>query len=336
MGVALAGAGTVLAIIGVVTWSGDNLDIADFTGEAAEGSKTLGIVLSLVVVAVGYALQVAFPRGPLAASGTVAATLGVPSLLFFLTFDLEDAFVGETPFSIDAVLLLSAVIWVASYIVGPGRGRPFPLGAALVVVWIYVIEKTEGIISLPFIVIGSFAGGGSAPDQPDFTTIGILSLLFAAGYYGAALVLDRSDREGLGTPFIAAGVVPLVVGVASLADEIEQVGVGILSIALGLALAAIGANGLRRFTTWLGAGGVVFGLLLLIDEAVGDSATGSGIAAIIVGAAVVFGAQLLAEVINEPDEIADTDGDDPYAPSGFEPPPPSPPTAPPTSTMTPF
>jgi hypothetical protein len=303
LGVVLAGAGMVLTIIGVLSWSGDEL------GEGTGGSdKGLGIVLSLAVVAAGYALQALYRRGPLAAAGTVAATLGVPSLLFFLTFDADKALEGEPPFSLDAVLLVSAVIWLVSYAIGPGRGRPFPLGTALVVLWLYVVEKSEGVIALPFTLFGDLVAGGLGEDlgrsQPDVTNIGALSMLFAAGYYVASLLLDRTGRHGIATPVLAAGVLPLVVGIATLSDDLDTAGVGIVSVILGFIVASIGTAGIgRRFTSWFGGAGVVFGVLLLIDEAVGDSSRNAGIVAIIVGVGVVILAQALSMATNEPDEM---------------------------------
>src|SRR5436190_2666916 len=87
MSISLAGSGCVLGIVGVLVLAADT-GLDDDTGEF---SRLPGILLSALVVAAGYYLLAFVRRGPVATAGAVAAALGVPAFMFFVTFD-EDAF----------------------------------------------------------------------------------------------------------------------------------------------------------------------------------------------------------------------------------------------------
>jgi hypothetical protein len=82
----------------------------------------------------------------------VMLSLGVPATLFFMTFDDS----ALPPFSIDLVLLGSTAAWVMSYVAGPGKGRLFYLGAALLGAWLTMLELVESVFSFPFSSIGGF------------------------------------------------------------------------------------------------------------------------------------------------------------------------------------
>ena len=59
-------------------------------------------------------------EGPLATAGTVAAALGVPAFMFFVTFDEN----GLPPYNTEAILIVSTAVWLGTYVVGPGQGPP--------------------------------------------------------------------------------------------------------------------------------------------------------------------------------------------------------------------
>src|SRR5687767_2378034 len=83
--VSLAGAGCALGVLGVLILAGDT-GLDDDTGEF---SQVPGLVLSGLLVALGYFVLSATRRGALATAGTVAAAIGAPAFMFFLTFDEE-------------------------------------------------------------------------------------------------------------------------------------------------------------------------------------------------------------------------------------------------------
>jgi hypothetical protein len=134
--VTLAGAGCILAVSGLQLIAGD----AQAPEDGGDGTNIPGIILSLLVVAAGFVLMHFFREQPASAAGVAAVVLGTPSLLFFLTFD-ENSF--ELPFSAEAVLGGSALLWLIAYVVGPGSGRPLLLGGALLFGWLFVIQVTE-------------------------------------------------------------------------------------------------------------------------------------------------------------------------------------------------
>ena len=96
-------------------------------------------MLLLVVVVAGLLLPPTV-EGPLATAGAVAATFGVPPLLFFVTFD-EGSF---PPYSTDAILFLSTAAWAIGYLVGPARSRALFLGAAGIGLWTTLLQVDRG------------------------------------------------------------------------------------------------------------------------------------------------------------------------------------------------
>jgi hypothetical protein len=134
--VTIAAAGCILAVGGLQLIAGD----AQAPEDGGDGSNIPGIVLSLLVVAAGFVLLHFFREQPASAAGVAAVVLGMPTLMAYLTFD-ENAF--DAPFSWEAVLGGSALLWLIAYVVGPGSGRPLLLGAALLFGWLFVVQVTE-------------------------------------------------------------------------------------------------------------------------------------------------------------------------------------------------
>jgi len=104
---------------------------------------------------------------------------------------------------------------------------------------------------------------------------------------------------------------------------------GLLSIAAGLAVGAVGATSHRRFTVWIGAFGATVGVIVLTAK-IADSTTNSGSGShpgavfgaftIAFGAAMVVVAALAGRVLHEP-----ASGDEPPAlPAPLAPLPPDP------------
>jgi hypothetical protein len=303
--ISLAGAGCALAVAGVVTISGD----AQVGEDGFDGSRVPGILLCLVLAAAGYVLLHWFAESPAATAGVTAIALAVPPFFYFLTFDAD----GTPPWSAEGILALSALVWLVSYVMGPARGRPLLLGAGLVAVVLLAFQLTEEPFSAgfettfvdespfapaepfpsdePFPGDDEFAGQG---DEPDPTTLGIISLVFGAAYLVAARLLDRRGFAGTATPFVVASLAAIPAGIAFLGEDLEQAGAGGAAIVAGLVVAWLGARGGRRASTVIGAGGVALGIVLIIADAMEESSpTSIGVALLIAGGAVALGAQLL-------------------------------------------
>lgn len=322
VGIALAGAGALIAIGGAIGIAGDQLTTSD-----GDLQRIPGVLISAALIAVGLFVLTKSSSGPFATAAATAAALGIPTLLFFVTVDDGDF----PPFSFDAVLLVSTVAWLALYVVGPARGRMLLLALALVVAPIFVMEQVEEISGVPESVgevFGQTFFGGYpddmtydedgfpvidetttfeepvAPEFPDPTNLGAIALAFGLVYVGAGLVLARAGFDGTGTPFSAIGGIALLIGIAFLADDLKDVGSGLALVVLGLLVLVVGAVAARRFTTWFGGFLVGVGVLVLVAEALGDDSSGltSSIVFLLVGLAVVFAAHLVAAVLGEPAE----------------------------------
>lgn len=309
--IALAAAGCALVVLGSLVVGGDGLGDGD-----GGGSRFPGLLLTLAVVVAGFVVLTRERSGPIATAGSVASTLAIPPVLFFLTFDAGSL----PPYSTDTILMLSTAAWVAAWLFGPGRGRPLYLGAAAVGLWATVLQVTEGVFDFPFVFpallfgqltiadspaltpIDEGFGFGGGLGIPDPTTVGILSLLVGVGYLVLVHGWDRRGRVGAATAVVPGGLLALAVGVAFLAADLEGAGTGVLLLALGTAVAALGATLARRATTWLGAAGAAFGALLVVGE-ITDDATPGGLLLILAGGGIVAGAEALRRATEEPDEL---------------------------------
>lgn len=312
-GVALAAAGVVLAIVGVVVWSagyfadGFHLHFDESSAgptTSGTGRRFLGAGLSFLVVLTGYALLVMRRRGPLASAGAIAAALGVPLTLLFLTLDPTG---GSGPFNIDAVLLISVLVWLVTYVFVPvAQGRPFFLGLAALYLASWAEFKAAPTSVVAFAVrLSPLSDGGDPVPRPGTGAVAATGLIFGVGYYVIAAVLDRRGRPGAGVAFVVAGLVATLSGVVAAAPGFGADGTGVLLIALGLVLGALGARAGRRFTTWVWAAAFVVGVVLVVADLAPDDVTAAGIALVIVGGVVVVAAQVYATVSREPDDMPD-------------------------------
>jgi hypothetical protein len=326
--IAIAGAGCALGILGVLIVAGDT-GVDDSSGDF---NQLPGIVLSALVVAAGFFVLATAREGAMATGGTVAAALGVPPLMFFLTFD-ENSF---APYSAEGILIVSTVVWLGAYLVGPGRGRPFFLGSGLIALWLTVLQLTEKVFDVPFspwswfffgtptfestgseidpttgeIIGGDFSGDGFGPSfhSPDPATIGMLSLGLGVAFLVCGRLLDKGGRHGAATPFAFAALPCLTIGVIALAPDLEAAGSGLLMVAIGLALAYLGATVWRRATTWIGGGVAALGLAVFLGDMAGDSATTAGMLFIAGGIGLVFAGHAIAVALTEPHEMVVTYG----------------------------
>jgi hypothetical protein len=310
LGVTMAAAGAALAVVGAIALGGDRL--AGSSG--AKGSQYPGLAISLIVVVLGAALTAVHRNGPLAAAGVAASATALVPLAFFLTYSDTPSLSGS-PISFGTILLLSSVGWTLGYLVGPGRGHAFFLGAALLGSWLWVLEVTEHVFSFPTqLIFGFFStasfgdvGSSSSPfgtlgNGPSPETIGVYTLVFAGAYLVAAGMLDRRDHRGVATPFTFAGVITLIEGISLFADDLKQAGTGFAFLVAGLGLAYLGATAGRRLTNWVG-GILVFGGTTAIVAEPFDTITSFAIAEMVAGAAVVIAAHIIATTLHEPAEV---------------------------------
>src|SRR3546814_412352 len=251
----------------------------------------------------------------MAAAGTVAAALGVPALLVFLTLDVNDF----PPYSTDLILIGTTVAWLGSYLIGPGRGRPFFLGAGLIGLWFTILQLTEGVFDFPFALISGFSmafessfdssgsemgGGPFSPsfDAPDPTTMGVLSLALGIGYLVVTRRLDRHQRHGVATPFALATLPTMYVGTLLMADDLEQAGTGLLLMLVGGGLAYHGSTVGRRGTAWVGGATTAIGAAVFLSDMT-DDATIGGMLFLAAGIGLVAAGHAVATALNEPDEM---------------------------------
>jgi hypothetical protein len=311
LSITLAAVGAVLVLGGALVWalgyliSGLDLDFgSDDASLTADGQdrRFLGFVLFLACVVIGYVLVIARRTGALATAGAVAGAFGVPLAVLFLSFDLTDVSRGDLPFSLDATYLVSIVVWLISYFAVPGaRGRPFYLGIAAAALSAYIGVKAAGADSLVRTTVDTV--GTRSVSGTDTDTIAAVGLVLGLAYYAIAALLDRRGYHGAAIGMVYAAFVTTVGGVITAAPSFEQVGTGILLIALGAVLGWYGARFGRRFTTWAWLTGRLIGVVLVVAKAFEDSYTGAGITLIVVGVLVAIAAHALASATREAPDV---------------------------------
>lgn len=313
--IAIAGAGCALAVLGVLIVAGD-------TGASDDDfNRVPGIILSALVVGAGFFTLSSVRQGAMATAGAAAAALGVPPLMFFLTFDEN----GFPPYSTTGILVVSTIAWLMTYAVGPGRGRPFFLGAGLIGLWFTIMQVTEEVFDAPFLFLGAFGAGfstvgesefdgsefggsgfdGPVFDMPDPSTLGILSLGLGVGYLLLCRWLDTRGHHGSATPFALATIPTLFAGALFLADDLEQAGTGLLLLIIGAGLAYHGATVGRRVTAWIGGAATSIGAATFLGDMT-DDATIGGLLFLAAGIGLVAAGHAIASALREPDEMVVT------------------------------
>ena len=279
--VSLAAAGCALAFIGVLVLAGDT-GLDDDTGDF---SRIPGLLLSALVVALGYFVLSATRTGALATAGTVGASLGVPAFMFFLTFDQD----GFPPYNTEAILYVTTAVWLGSYLVGPAKGRPWFLGSGLIGFWFSVLELVENVFEAPFAFMGFFGSSAAMEFEETGEAIGGSGDLGSSGFEGDVDTgfggdvdtgFGGGDFEGdLGTG--GSGQDPFAF------DPPDPATVGLLSLALGVAFVLIGRwldrNGRHGMATPFAFAAIpclAAGVIGLSDDL---EASGSGLLLVVIG-----------------------------------------------------
>jgi hypothetical protein len=256
----------------------------------------LGAGLAAVVTVLGYVALISVRRGALATAGVVAAGVGVPLTIAFLTLDFGQ-FGGGTPINSDAVFWVSVIVWVASYLFVPGaRGHTFYVFLVAYGFYLYVLSKNIGSVEFDL-----FSRGGSP--FHGLGTIAALSLVIGLGYYVLAFALDRTGRFGPATGLVYPAFNATAVGILAWAPDLHLLGSGIVTVLIGLTVCLYGGTFGRRLTCFAAAVAVAVGIGLLIRKAAPHDGNAAGIGFILVGIAVVAAAVLVATALAERDDM---------------------------------
>ncbi|MGH9032608.1 MAG: hypothetical protein ACRDZV_10820, partial [Acidimicrobiia bacterium] len=266
-----AGGGALLAV-GVLVLG---FDLGD-----DDGSTMPGALFCALLIAAAIVLLFRMP-GPVRSGCVAALVLGVPGLWFFLTT------IESSSGSTTALQLLSFASFLGLFLVPPTRGRAILLGLALLFLWSFVTGEVAGINKLAeiqtesssdVIVSDDFDDGDfeefdedeeTFPESNAETDAGVVSLIFGGAYLAAAWVLDRRRLVGLGTPFVAIGIIAAATGVIIVGIDAGAIGGGVLAVAVGVGIGFVGARGFdRRASVWLGALTAVVGITVVIEDIV--------------------------------------------------------------------
>jgi hypothetical protein len=272
---ALAGVGIAMALFG------------------STDRNLLGAGLAAVLVVVGYLLAFTRRGGPLATAGVVAAGVGVPLAITFLTLDVQNS----SGINYDAVFWVSVIVWGVSYAVVPGmRGHTFFVFLVASQLLSYVLSKTTDNVTAGLAT-------GSGPSLPGHGTLAAIGLGFGLVYYAIAFVLDRSGRHGPATGLVYPAFAATAGGIIAWSPDLELTGTGLVTIVVGLLVCWYGGRYGRRVTCFAAGGAVALGIGLLIADATRDGIK-AGITFLLVGLAFVAIAALLAHALDEPDDMA--------------------------------
>ncbi|MGI8685609.1 MAG: hypothetical protein ACR2MO_11080 [Acidimicrobiales bacterium] len=280
IGQAVAGAGGALVAAGAVALGGQRW--------SSSGSAGLGVILTAAVLVAGLAVMARLPP-PVAVAGVGASGVAAPALAFFVSAG------GGFP-SLREVAILAAILLAALYALGPWRGHTFHLTILVVAGW--VLALSVGGFGLERSFFGGFATVGDA-----FSTAGAASMVLGVIYLGLGSWLHDGGLEGMATPFLGVAALALPAGAFAVVRDLPDAGQGVVALAVGAAVALVGARCRRRGTTWFGLAVAVFGVLALADS-VSDRTGVVAVVVVLAGAGLVYLAPLVAALVGEPSPVA--------------------------------
>lgn len=337
---AIAGGAGVLVSFGVIGFGGD------LYPHDGHGPGWAGFAFCALAVVVGLVLVDRLPT-LLESTGVAMVAIGIVAAMGFVQFPRVHAVADLRLF-----FAVTIVAWILAFAVGPAKGRPLLLALALLMALSWATTEVadwnantnflfgvttprslsssgNGVTVNPD---GTFAPDDSTPPEdfepphsPDYGALGAVSLGFGVVYLLGVAVLDSRGRRGIATAAVIPGVVAMVDMVSFFSAKADSIVVGgLLSVAAGLFVGAVGTQSQRRFTVWMGAFGATVGAVLLTGK-IADSTTSSGSGShagsvfgavtIVFGVVMVVVAVFVARALREP-----TTGDDP-PPSELLPPP---------------
>lgn len=136
---------------------------------------------------------------------------------------------------------------------------------------------------------GRLTDSGGRTNDPT-NDLGVASLLFGGTYLAAAAWRDHRRDQRQATALLAVALPILSLGVFQLRGELEPSGAAVLAIVLGTVAAFMGTRAHRRFTSWYGTFAAAVGIVVLVAEAIGDSARASALALLVLGLAAAVAA----------------------------------------------
>lgn len=293
--------------------------------ELDSDQRTTGIVISLLFLALGVTLSVVNRSSRVATAGVAISLVAVAPLAVYLfaTQSFFDDLNGTdaNPFdgirgTVNLMLVTATVLWLAGYLLGPGRRYGVYLGAALLALWtipMFNIQVSAAetafapfqditvtpIPSDPGFDDPSFGDPSNSQFDEDFTfeepeltdpstKLGVVSLAFGAAYLLGAAWRDRRGDRRMATAFLAPALIVLIEAVALLSGHVGWVGWGVLTTATGGAILAVGLRGGRRASSWIGIGLATLGFGSLVAEGLSDSPRAIGGALTLIGVVAVL------------------------------------------------
>jgi hypothetical protein len=272
-----------------------------------------GVLLSLALAAVAFALAWKVDAGPIRSAAMAVIVLCVPLVWFFAFYGD-----GDTSGSTAGVYLMIIASYLVLYVVAWTRGRAVLLGLALLFLFGWITSEiqgdasilpfqstVEGQTSTPFETDTTFDEAPTAENpfsEPDTTGSSIAALVLGGMALGVGAVLDRRGLRGTATPLIAVGALYAISGAIALGSEESVIAGGLLAAAAGAAVGLVGGLGEhRRGSTWIGVLTVVGGLLAVIGD-LADSTLGfAGLAAVVAIALCAIGFVVAPRLEEAPD-----------------------------------
>ena len=269
-----------------------------------------GVLLSLALAAVAFALAWKVDAGPIRSAAMAVIVFCVPLVWFFAFYGD-----GDTSGSTAGVYLLIVASYLVLYVVAWTRGRALLVGLALLFLFGWITSEiqgdativpfqttVEGQASTPFPESDTTFGSSSPFEESDTTGSSIAALVLGGMALGAGALLDRRGLRGTATPLIAVGALYAIVGAIALGSEESVIAGGLLAAAAGAAVGLVGGLGEhRRGSTWIGVLTVVGGLLAVIGD-VADSTLGfAGLAAVVAIALCAIGFVVAPRLEEAPD-----------------------------------
>lgn len=120
------------------------------------------------------------------------------------------------------------------------------------------------------------------------TRLGVISLVFGAAYLGFAARRDRRGDARMATAVLVPALLILVYSLSLLTTHIGWVGIGVLAMAVGGAILAVGLAGARRASSWIGLAVATIGLASLLVNAFEESPRAIGAALTVTGVVIAL------------------------------------------------
>lgn len=281
----------LMAAAGVLIGLGLSFIIFNVIASGDEPPQVMAFLLGLLCLTLAWAIACWLPD-VFKSTGVVAANILVPvvAIVSFATQVAEG--------NVGIVLLFAALLTAVLFVLPGTAGRPSlqALGIAYAS-WALLSFSVQDNISF-YLENWSDLGFSDAGEifQGSFQTSGTLGLILGALLLGVGHRFDRQKWSNVATPFIANGIILVLLGALSIAensgsdDGSSATGPIILFVAISVGLTYVGGYAGRRFTLILGSWLITVGLVGLTTFMAGSEPDPVTLALlfVIVGAAISF------------------------------------------------